>query len=78
METLQAIKIINECIAYKNEHGDFPVSKYNVINHYRKMAFEVIDTLLEYKPSQNRSVSFTKFCKVAHFDKNIDENLGFF
>ena len=74
MEVYQAVKIINECFAYKREHGELPVSPYDAINHYRRLAFKTIHELLPPK----RQVMFKDENEIMCFDKNIPKQLGFF
>ena len=45
MQNSQAIKIVNECFAYKQLNGELPVSKYDVINKYRTMAFKLLNEI---------------------------------
>lgn len=73
MEVTQAIKIVNECVAHQRQYGTMPVSKYDVINHYRRLAFKTLDEII----NPGRRVSFKINEDVAYFDKNEIENLGF-
>ena len=47
MEVSLAIKIVNECLAFKKLNGEFPVSKYTVINRYRKLAFSIVKDITD-------------------------------
>jgi hypothetical protein len=74
MEITQAVKIVNECISYKREHGDFPESPYPVIDFYRKLAFQTVKEM----NVTTRNVRFNNRESVQFFDKNQLEMLGFF
>jgi hypothetical protein len=74
MEVTQAVKIVNQCISYQKEHGEFPLSKYNVINQYRRLAFKTLSE--ELKPM--RKVQFATKNNVQYFDKKQVTRLGFF
>ena len=74
MQVSQAIKIVNECHLYKKKHGELPVSQYEVINYYRRLAFKTIDDIA----NPGRKVSFKINNDIVYFDKNQETNLGFF
>ena len=75
MDLALATEIVNECIAHKQAHGDFPTSQYAVINRYRKLAFKTVSD--EYTVKSSRRVTFNRCVSVQYFDKNHGKKLGF-